>query len=392
MSDPFARASQSLTDALLQLDQVISLAESNVAAARQIGLPEAAEMAARLPPLTLRAREFLASIPVASQVQRWGENRRLLDQANAFQPLFAPYVILGNRVTAAKQAIADQTARDKAAVAAATRAQQTYQCNAALETARKRYSAVRQTLADMQLQRGPGFDDAPWRDTVRSVASILAAQDVRISSAAGSIRDGAFDDARAALDQSLGELQAAGDLAQRARAAANARAHVATLLIVPDGATTKMPDLSAPLVTPPTLVPSSQVVTSAPPTQPASTQPVVRALSLIEVRNGTLFRCDGRPTIVGRGLDAPSVSPYINVSLACDPGEAEDLGVSRRHAEVARQDGGFSVRDLASTNGTRLRRKGQASWSTLVAEQWMPLREGDTLQFGLLEFTVSLST
>src|SRR5712692_10603825 len=78
MSDPFARASQSLTDALLQLDQVISLAESNVVAARQIGLPESAEMAARLPALTLRAREFLASIPVANQAQRWGENRRLL--------------------------------------------------------------------------------------------------------------------------------------------------------------------------------------------------------------------------------------------------------------------------------------------------------------------------
>jgi pSer/pThr/pTyr-binding forkhead associated (FHA) protein len=392
MSDPFSRASQSLTDALLQLDQVISLAESNVAAARQIGLPESAEMAARLPALTLRAREFLASIPVANQVQRWGENRRLLDQANAFRPLFAPYVILGNRVTAAKQAIADQAARNKAAVAAATRAQQTYECNAGLDTARKRYSAVRQVLADMQLQRGPGFDDPPWRDTVRSVASILAAQDVRISSAASSIRDGTFDDARASLDQSLGELQGAMDLAQRARAAANARAHVATMQIVPDGITTKMPDLSASHVTPATLVPSSQPMTSSATAQSGATQFVARTLLLIESRNGTLFRCNGQPTVVGRGLDTPSDTPYINVSLACDPGEAEDLGVSRRHAEVARQGGDFAVRDLASTNGTRLRRKGQMSWATLVANQWTRLQEGDFLQFGLLEFTVSLAS
>ncbi|MDB5077565.1 MAG: hypothetical protein JWO42_3744, partial [Chloroflexi bacterium] len=334
MSDPFGRAAQSLTDALLQLDQMISLAESNVVVARQVGLPEAADLAARLPGLTQRAREFLASVPIATQSQRWGENRRLLEQALSFQPLFAPYMMLGNRVTAAKQAIADQIARDKAAVAAARRAQQTFECNAALETSRKRYSVVRQTLADMQLQRGPGFDDAAWQGTIRSVSSILAAQDVRISSAAASIRDGAFDDARAALDQSLGELQAAIDLAQRARTTANARAIAVTMPpSTGTGTTVKMPDLSVSHITPPSLVPSSQFVDLAPPIPPSTPQPIARALSLIEVRNGTVFRSDGVPSIIGRGLDSASSSsqPYINLSQACDPGEAEDLGVSRRH-------------------------------------------------------------
>jgi hypothetical protein len=59
MNDPFGRSAQALTDALLQLDHTISLAESNVGAALQLGLPEAPDMAARLPTLTLRAREFL---------------------------------------------------------------------------------------------------------------------------------------------------------------------------------------------------------------------------------------------------------------------------------------------------------------------------------------------
>ncbi|MDB5076042.1 MAG: hypothetical protein JWO42_2221, partial [Chloroflexi bacterium] len=92
-------------------------------------------------------------------------------------------------------------------------------------------------------------------------------------------------------------------------------------------------------------------------------------------------------------LDSASSSsqPYINLSQACDPGEAEDLGVSRRHAEIARRDTGYAIRDLASTNGTRLKRAGQPNWSTLQPQEWTLLQEGDILQFGLLELAVSLS-
>jgi pSer/pThr/pTyr-binding forkhead associated (FHA) protein len=120
---------------------------------------------------------------------------------------------------------------------------------------------------------------------------------------------------------------------------------------------------------------------------------MARTASLIEVRNGTMFRSDDRGSIIGRGLDSmsPSSEPYINLSQACAPGEAEDLGVSRRHAEIARLANGYSIRDLASTNGTRLKRAGQASWATLQPREWTLLQEGDILQFGLLEVAVSLS-
>jgi pSer/pThr/pTyr-binding forkhead associated (FHA) protein len=393
MNDPFGKSGQALTDALLQLDNTISLAESNVAAALQLGLPEAADMASRLPALTLRAREFLASVPTAAQAPRWGENRRLLDQAAAFQPLFSPYVMLGKRVAAAKQAVADRVAREKAIAEEARRAHLTFECNASLETARRRYSSVRQALAEMQLQRGPGYDDAAWQSALRSVSSILGAQDVRIASAAASIRDRAFEDARSMLDQSLGELQAALDLANRARGSAAARARLA----VPSSPepTVPMPGLSGAQTTPPLPRPADGAGPAAIPQRQAAPAPEIRSLSLIEVRNGTVFRCDGRPTLVGRGLDAPSASGalYINLSQACDPGEAEELGVSRRHAEIARQSTGiFALRDLGSTNGTRQKRFGQSGWATLAPQQWTPLQEGDTLQFGLLEVKVALTT
>src|SRR5260370_32915175 len=122
MNDPFSRTNQTLTDALLNLDRTISLAESNVAAAKQLGLPEAGPLAARLPDLVLQAREFLARIPDGSQPQRWIDARRLLDKARSFEPMFAPYMMLGNRVAAAKQSVADPRARARAAAEAPARA------------------------------------------------------------------------------------------------------------------------------------------------------------------------------------------------------------------------------------------------------------------------------
>src|SRR3954447_20029512 len=53
----------------------------------------------------------------------------------------------------------------------------------------------------------------------------------------------------------------------------------------------------------------------------------------------------------------------------------DDSSVSRYHAEVRATDRGWRVRDLGSTNGTRLNgvRLGNGQW---------PLRVGDLLQFG----------
>jgi hypothetical protein len=406
LSDPFARASQALTDALLQLDQAITLAEGNVAAAKQLGLPEAADLGARLPAIILRAREFLASVPTISQAPRWGEQRRLLDQAAAFRPLFAPYALLGQRVAMAKQVSADRLTREKAAAAEVERAKLTYESNAMLETARRRFSALRQTSAEMQLQRGPGFDDALWLGAVRSIGSILSAQDVRLAAAAASVRGRSFEEARATLDQALGELQAALDYAQRARSAANARAQMAphggTELPPAPGTASAAKDVTQPISLPRAGRPASGVPSPALPAGPVPgavppvpiPAPQVRQVSLIEVRGGSIFRTVKFPAVIGRGLDSPMPpgQQYLDLSQACDPGDADELGISRRHAEIAREaSGAIAVRDLNSTNGTRQRRAGGGAWVALAPGEWSSLGEGDELQFGLLSCTVSFS-
>jgi hypothetical protein len=388
VNDPLNRNATTLTDALLQIDRNIALAESNVAVAQQVGLPEAATMAARLPALVLRAREFLAAVPDMGQPQRWGEARRLLDQARSYDTAFAPYLILGQRVAAAKQAAADQAVRHRAAQAASLRAKLEAETVPQLQAARQRFSAARQLLADMQLQRGPGYDDAEWQDAVRSFGGILSAQDVRLAGAAASMRDGDFNQAQSALDQTLGELQAGLDMAQRARATASARSRPTSAVQI--GNTIPMPQLdvtlSAPVrVTGPLTLPTPQV---------APLPVVPRAISLIEVRTGTVFRCEVAGATIGRGLDAPrspaDPNAYLDLSRACDPGEAEYLGVSRRHAELRRTDNGWTLVDLASTNGTRLHHKGETTWADVPASQPALLAEGDVLQFGLLEVTVAL--
>src|SRR6202035_3827695 len=59
----------------------------------------------------------------------------------------------------------------------------------------------------------------------------------------------------------------------------------------------------------------------------------------------------------------------------------DDNSVSRYHAEVRATERGWRVRDLGSTNGTRLNgvRLGQGQW---------PLRIRDLLQFGEVAFVV----
>ncbi|HVA88725.1 MAG TPA: FHA domain-containing protein, partial [Chloroflexota bacterium] len=131
------------------------------------------------------------------------------------------------------------------------------------------------------------------------------------------------------------------------------------------------------------------------PILPTSAAQVARAVSLIETRTGTLFRCEVEVATIGRGLNAPRAqddkSAYLDLSRACDTGEAEYLGVSRRHAEIRRGSTGWTIIDLGSTNGTRIRRQDQNTWTELAPRQSFPLVDGDSLQFGLLEVVVALS-
>ena len=61
-----------------------------------------------------------------------------------------------------------------------------------------------------------------------------------------------------------------------------------------------------------------------------------------------------------------------------------DMSVSRRHAELTRGEDGWLLSDLGSHNGTRIN-----GW--LVREP-VPLRPGDTVQFGSAVFVVQAET
>jgi pSer/pThr/pTyr-binding forkhead associated (FHA) protein len=64
------------------------------------------------------------------------------------------------------------------------------------------------------------------------------------------------------------------------------------------------------------------------------------------------------------------------VDLGLDGGY--DAGVSRRHAIIAPQAGGFIIEDLASANGTFVNGR------RLQPQAPTPIRSGDELKFGTL--------
>lgn len=56
-----------------------------------------------------------------------------------------------------------------------------------------------------------------------------------------------------------------------------------------------------------------------------------------------VFLLDHSPMVVGRGGSTP-----VDIAIGGDP------AVSRRHAELVRDDGGWTIRDLGTANGTRV--------------------------------------
>ena len=94
-----------------------------------------------------------------------------------------------------------------------------------------------------------------------------------------------------------------------------------------------------------------------------------------------------RPRLVGlQGAYAGQVFE-INADLITIGREAgndivleQEITVSRRHAQLIRQNGELMVQDLGSTNGTFV--NGQRISGVT------PLRVGDTVQFGMASFRV----
>jgi len=99
------------------------------------------------------------------------------------------------------------------------------------------------------------------------------------------------------------------------------------------------------------------------PTPPERQEPIAATLELL---------CAGQRYAIGDAL-------VIGRSSSCDI-HVPDSEMSRRHAEVSRHDGGVVVRDLGSTNGTRVNGSMISAPTTVAA--------GDVIAAGTTEIRV----
>jgi pSer/pThr/pTyr-binding forkhead associated (FHA) protein len=78
-----------------------------------------------------------------------------------------------------------------------------------------------------------------------------------------------------------------------------------------------------------------------------------------------VFSLDGSPMVIGR-----ADTPGLQIPIRGDP------FVSRRHAEIVELGAEWGVRDLGSTNGTRL------NGMRLIGTEVRPIAAGDVIEVG----------
>lgn len=86
-------------------------------------------------------------------------------------------------------------------------------------------------------------------------------------------------------------------------------------------------------------------------------------------------------SLVGRASPGEGINPAVDLTAVDQTGT-----VSRRHARIGKDDSSIFVEELGSSNGSR--HNGQA----LRVGMQTPLADGDTLVFGDLQFTFSLTS
>jgi hypothetical protein len=97
-----------------------------------------------------------------------------------------------------------------------------------------------------------------------------------------------------------------------------------------------------------------------------------QAYAYLRTQTGDLLPLESSNVIIGRKDPQAQIPLDLDLS-AYDPGHA----LSRRHASIGREGSTCYLRDLRSTNGTRV------NDVSLVAGRKMPLQDGDSIEFGL---------
>lgn len=101
--------------------------------------------------------------------------------------------------------------------------------------------------------------------------------------------------------------------------------------------------------------------------------------SIEEVSNSTTFRRDVVALRLGAELLAVGAVVTIGRSSSCDL-VLDDSEASRRHAEVRLDQQVLWIKDLGSTNGTRV--------NEIPVTDWTPLLAGDIISIGVSKITV----
>ncbi|MFC3833725.1 MULTISPECIES: FHA domain-containing protein [Deinococcus] len=117
------------------------------------------------------------------------------------------------------------------------------------------------------------------------------------------------------------------------------------------------------------------------PTAPApSDAPAKLGIKKYGAPTGEFIPLQGERLVVGR-FDASSGPVDIDLT-----GMGGQEHISRRHAELYRENGAWMVRDLGSTNGVYVKKSGESAFSPRLQEP-AALADGDEVAFGNLMLT-----
>ena len=126
-----------------------------------------------------------------------------------------------------------------------------------------------------------------------------------------------------------------------------------------------------------TIDPEATIVADGPPTGPGLA--VGALLGLRVLTTGDMVSLMGRDNFtLGRSAGGQAIVPDVDL----DTYGAQDMGISRLHAEIRLDEGGVQVVDLDSVNGTSINGK------RIEPQLARRLRHKDTLQLGQLKLQV----
>ena len=95
----------------------------------------------------------------------------------------------------------------------------------------------------------------------------------------------------------------------------------------------------------------------------------------LELEDGQRFEIDREEVLLGRSDPVDQIEPDVDLSFH----GGFEQGVSRRHAIILRDDNGYVLEDLGSTNGTVVNREKVTPGSPVN------LVEGDVIHFGKMK-------